>query len=348
MNVLICSAATVGPNGFVVNVGDEALTQCIAEALRRRFPNANVEATLNRQDGGPLPDDRVAVRPFRELVAAVRRADVVIFGGGTLLQEDRAPSLLRPIAGLLRYGIAVSFAAAILRRRFVVFSVGVERLDSRRAQIAAWLICRLARSVTVRDRQSVGELKSATGVVGKLAADPLFIDRGLFLSSEGDRSGRLAVNLRSDAPNAFVVALAQAVNAGRWSSVLLVPMDRSESGDLPALTRFESLLSVPTAVVPGYRSWEEVIEEIGKCEAAIGMRLHFLIFAAIRKLRVLPIVSSPKTAGLVEDLGLVSASLAASRDDLCAFLNGAATASDKALLALNQRALEGLEILGKT
>jgi polysaccharide pyruvyl transferase WcaK-like protein len=55
----------------------------------------------------------------------------------------------------------------------------------------------------------------------------------------------------------------------------------------------------------------QVLDLMGRFEFAIGMRLHFLIFAALRGVPFAALPYASKVTGLIEDLGMPSPALSA-------------------------------------
>jgi polysaccharide pyruvyl transferase WcaK-like protein len=51
-------------------------------------------------------------------------------------------------------------------------------------------------------------------------------------------------------------------------------------------------------------SSRQILDLIGRFDFAVGMRLHFLIFAALRGTPFAPLPYASKVAGLLEDLGM--------------------------------------------
>jgi polysaccharide pyruvyl transferase WcaK-like protein len=307
--VLVCSAAGLLGEGVSLNVGDEALTVWLVRALRARLPGAVVTSTLNP---GPtpvsaLPSDRVAVRPYQALALAIARADVVVLGGGTLLQEDYKDYPL--LSGLLRYAFFVSTVARIARVPVVIAGIGAEGLTHRNSRWAARRIVRRAAGVVVRDEYSARLLREVSGRPVGVGADVMFLpgpDRPA-VAPTGRR--RITVSLRGDAPEALVASLArlleEQLSAG--AVVTLVATHRDAHDDVVALRRLREALPAGAAVdlMPETATWEEVYAVAADSELCIGMRLHFLIFAALagRPTLALTVAATPKSTSFVEDLG---------------------------------------------
>ncbi|MGA8383888.1 MAG: polysaccharide pyruvyl transferase family protein, partial [Candidatus Cybelea sp.] len=97
------------------NLGDEALLEVIVERLRRDFPAASIEvlsatpkrtAAAYRVDATPRWD-------WRAVRTAIGRADVVLSGGGGLLQNETSLRSLLYYAAVLREAIRTGRKAMI-------------------------------------------------------------------------------------------------------------------------------------------------------------------------------------------------------------------------------------------
>ncbi|MDA0142110.1 polysaccharide pyruvyl transferase family protein, partial [Solirubrobacter deserti] len=293
--VLICSATALDEDGAIVSVGDEALVDALADALRHRYPGVDVRRTLK---GADVPG-RVPVRPVRALAGAIRASDLVIAGGGTMFQEDVDT---RGIAGLLRYLIVVATTARGCGVSFAITAVGAENLRHRASRAAARYVLRRARTVSARDAATAALLREVGGRDVALAADTMFLP-GVRLPDPPAPDGSVAVSLRADAPDSLIDGLAEWLAAdGR--PVTLVPMDRRAHSDGAALDALASKLAQPCHVVPRTATWQEVYRAVAAADVCVGMRLHFTVFAALAGRPTVVVGSAPKTRSFAADLDL--------------------------------------------
>ncbi len=85
------------------NLGDEALLEVIVDRMRRRFPSAQLEV-LSATPQMTAANHRVESTPrwdWRAIRAAIARADVVLSGGGGLLQDATSLRSLLYYAAIL-------------------------------------------------------------------------------------------------------------------------------------------------------------------------------------------------------------------------------------------------------
>lgn len=338
-NILICSSAVLTPQGWDLNIGDEALSEGLEVGIRRLLPKANVRRSINL--GGaqvpPRMTGRVPVRPLRGLGRAIRSQDLVLLGGGTLLQDDR---------GLLRYQLGILAMARAAGTPVGLAAIGVENLSRPAARAQAAAICRAARFVSVRDESSAHLVTELTGRRPIVAADPMFlsaVQQTLPLVSRSDKR-RIALNVRADASPALLTALRKVlereVNSG--AELIAVPTDRRPDWDASGLrTLLADLPQTAVRTVPPERGWREVYAEMAACDVCIGMRLHFCIFGALARRPTIILATSAKQRSFAADLdltaidGITGAGLDGRLDAIAPRLERLAALQDRAARALD-------------
>ena len=156
------------------NAGDEAILCSIIDGLKQTIPSVEIivlsgNPAETRQLYGVRAISRVN---YPRLIIELSRADLLISGGGSLLQ-DVTGSLSIP------YYLSIVAVAKLMKVPVMVFSQGVGPVQR---SFSATLIRRIlsgVQSLTVRDRQSA-QLLTEIGLPEdsiKLTADPVFLDR---------------------------------------------------------------------------------------------------------------------------------------------------------------------------
>jgi polysaccharide pyruvyl transferase CsaB len=287
------------------NLGDEALLEVIVSRMRRRFPQLDIEV-LSAAPVATAAAFGVAGVPrwrWRCVRDAIARSDVVISGGGGLLQNATSLRSLIYYAAILREAIRS-------KRKTMVFAQSIGPLD-KLGRFVVRTFCRGLGCATVRDEPSrtlLHALVPRTPI--ERTADPVFLyeagDERFDLSLEGlgARSEPYAVvsvrkctALRSAQP---VIARAVDRLAQRHGiRVAFVPLGGIADAEVSsAVIRLcstapvllpESPLAKAAAIVRG-------------ASVVIGMRLHALILAARYAVPFLAIPYDPKIAALCADL----------------------------------------------
>jgi polysaccharide pyruvyl transferase CsaB len=299
-----------------LNLGDEAILQSIIAQLRRDLP---VEITVFSRD----PEDskaRHAVEraiPVRklsraEVVPEVERLDLLIVGGGGILFDAEARIYLREALIAKEKGVPV-----------MLYAIGAGPLDDPAAQKAVRECLEQVEVITVRERSAQRTLEDA-GVHRDIivTADPALLlkpeplPRGI-LKHEGLEGRRrlIGMSVREPGvaapdidPDDYHALLANAADymVDRFDAdVVFVPMERSVLDTQHSHAVIAKMLRAQRAtVLKGEYTSGQLLSLIGKFNFAVGMRLHFLIFAALAGVPFVALPYSGKVTGLLEDLGV--------------------------------------------
>jgi polysaccharide pyruvyl transferase CsaB len=287
------------------NLGDEALLEVIVSQLRTRFPYVDVDVL------SATPDDtarrlRVDATPrwnAREVRAAILKADVVLSGGGGLLQN--ATSLRS-----LLYYTGIVHQAAKGKRKTMIFAQSVGPLDV----FGKFIVregCKGVTRATVRDARSMELLESLLpGTPIEQTADPVFLydppDEQIDLASEGlgpESRPYAIVSVRVvPAFKEGVEAIARAVDRlFREHGVRVAFLPLGGVTDAEASTAVIRKCETSPVLLPEC-SLSRAAAILRDAHVAIGMRLHALILAARYAVPFAAIPYDPKVQSLCDDL----------------------------------------------
>ncbi|MDQ6941650.1 MAG: polysaccharide pyruvyl transferase CsaB [Candidatus Eremiobacteraeota bacterium] len=287
------------------NLGDEALLQVIVERLRARWPACAVDVL----SGDPAATARaygVEATPRMDLARvrnAIDAADVVLSGGGGLLQNVTSLKSLLYYSGVIRSAIRAG-------KPTMVFAQSIGPLDFwGRAMVRNF--CKGIEAATVRDERSRTLLRSLLpGVPVERTADPVFLfepgGAPLDLAAEGlagDDAPLVIVSVRKwQGADKTSQAMANAVDhlAARYGArVAFLPLGGPSDAEV-ATTIIRRCGSTPV-LLPDY-PLGQAAQVIGRASLVIGMRLHALIIAARLGVPFLALPYDPKVTALLEDL----------------------------------------------
>ena len=287
------------------NVGDDALARVIVSEVRKRHPAAAFNV-LSAQPERTARELNVTATPRFNPVQvrnASARADVVLSGGGGLLQNSTSLRSLIYYAGLIR-------AAVRAGKKTMIFAQSIGPLDFwGKRLVRNW--CKGVRSATVRDRRSealLGSLLKETRI--ERAADPAFLyepaEERADLTMEGLGPGSdplVIVSVRkTSAQNEAVAATVRAVDrlAEKFAArVAFLPLGGAEDAEV-STTIIRKCKSTP--VLLPISDLDHAARVIARAHAVIGMRLHALIFAVKFGVPFLALAYDPKVSALCEDL----------------------------------------------
>jgi len=269
------------------NAGDEALLTAISNSLRA------VDATTEITVLSGNPERTAVVHGIRAvsrvnplvLVKELSRADLLISGGGSLLQDVTGPLSIP-------YYLGIVVLAKLLNTRVVFYAQGVGPVGRR---ISRWLIKLVANRVdliTLRDAASA-ELLRAIGVHRppmSVTADPVFALRPAaeevsraesYLNDLGidKNQGIIGVSIRywntfSDQQMARLLDKL----AEKGHPLLLIPLQHPV--DLEYSYQIKRLMKSTVTIADAQFTSTELMGLISHLRLLVGMRLHSLIFAA--------------------------------------------------------------------
>ncbi|HET9351406.1 MAG TPA: polysaccharide pyruvyl transferase family protein [Burkholderiales bacterium] len=349
-----------------LNLGDEAILQSIITQLRKDLPR--VEITVFSRDADDTKrrhavDRAVAVRKLSraEVLPEVERLDLLVLGGGGILYDADARTYLREVS-----------LAREKRVPVMAYAIGAGPLNHAAAQAAVRDNLADATVVTVREKSAHRALEEA-GLHREVivTADPALLlkpeplPRGV-LKHEGLEGRRRLIGMSVREPGVAAPDLDEKVyhallaNAADFivdrydADVVFVPMERSVLDTQHSHAVIAKMLRAQRAtVLKGEYTSGQVLSWMGKFDFALGMRLHFLMFAAIQGTPFVALPYAGKVSGFLEALGqpapplnLVNAGrLIAYLDESWDRRRSMRTQIAQALPALQERARETHRIL---
>lgn len=299
--------AIAGYYGFD-NAGDEAIAEALVYAFRNLRPRLGL-TILSAQPSRTAEQLGVqAVDRFAPLAVTgvLRRSDLLVFGGGTLLQDVTS---LRSLA----YYLAVLTLARLLCKPVVVYANGLGPIRSRSGRYLAGRLLAGARQVSLRDRDSVAQAMHLGVTAPRLTADPAFLLPTLSAEEIAQLENQegwtdlpapivgVAVRRWGD-PAHLVTQLAAALDtlAGEGATVLFLPMQHP--GDVEMSKEVQAAMHAPSRILKNRYRPRQLLSLIGCCHLVIGMRLHALIFAVARGVPVVGISYDPKVDSFLHEV----------------------------------------------
>lgn len=299
-----------------MNLGDEAILQAIVQQLRQSLSveitvfSRNPEDTLRRHQ----VERAVPVRELsrQEILPEIERLDLFIFGGGGILFDSDIRNYLREVFLAHDVGVPV-----------MVYAIGVGPLGEPSNQALVRDALYRAAAVTVRDREAYKVLEEA-GVHSNIVitADPAYLlepeplPRGM-LGREGlGRNQRLVgISVREPGPAApdiseehyhSILANAADYVVDRLDTDLVFVSMEPRTLDLQHSHAIIARMAYArrATVLKGDYTSGQILSLVGRFEFALGMRLHFLLFAAMHHVPFVALPYAGKVLGLLGQLGM--------------------------------------------
>ena len=293
------------------NIGDEAILMTLTRQLRKLDPQVQITVLSHNpaETQAKFQVKAIDRRSFLKVLISVFKTDILLSGGGSLLQDDTSARSIHYYLAILRMGL-------LFGKKVFLVSNGIGPLirESNRRRVAH-LVNRIAHS-TVRDVGSY-ELLMAIGVKPEkvsVSADLVIgmekePDRigaeilGKLNISDGDRK-KIAIairqkDFRTQAHREQLIMLAN--NLAQTYTVVFVPFyyknDTKIHADLHAFTDPHVYF-----ITDKYHS-KEFMSLMANFDLLIGSRLHSLIFALVAEIPFIGISYDPKIDHFLESIG---------------------------------------------
>ncbi|MFI5832695.1 polysaccharide pyruvyl transferase family protein [Micromonospora sp. NPDC051300] len=297
------------------NLGDEAILTGLLADLRQHEPNARIIVFSRNPAHTALAHPEVEAVPWEgvsrvDSSQVLNQLDLLVLGGGGILYDREARRYLRVVRVAQERGLPL-----------LTYAVGVGPLTD---GVDTGMVCETlaqAVEVTVRDQESRMVLEEA-GLVNPITVtgDPAFLLEPeefptQWLREEGvpagsrlvglsvREPGRAAERLDVDGYHRLLAQIGDFLVHRIDAHVLFVPMERDD------IRHSHGVLSHMIAADRGrilhgdYRP-AQILGLMRHFDLAVGMRLHFLIFAAMMNTPFLPLPYAGKVFDLAQRLGV--------------------------------------------
>jgi len=317
-----------------MNLGDEAILAAMLEELRVSVDADVVVFSVDPKDTTARHQVRAVSVPEMDRDAVLHelgQLDLFVVGGGGLLFDGKAEQVLRDVKWAQSLGVPV-----------MIYAVSVGPLTSPESKQLVVQTLDDVEVLTVRDHEAKKTLHdlglsrdvTVTADPALLLAPQPFTEE--MLTSEGVSPGTRLVgfSVREPGPAApdldvdhYHAILANAADfmADRFDAqILFVPM---EPGNQRDPQHAHAVISKMTharraGVLKGDYSSAQILGLVGHMAFAVGMRLHFLIFAAMQQVPFVPLPYASKVSGLLADLEMPMPPLSElNTGKLCAFID---------------------------
>lgn len=316
------------------NLGDDAILESMVDQMRRLpgVESITVSVYGNRDAySGAYPVRVVPGRDTDRLFRAIEQCDVVVVGGGGLLQDYhgfKVSDLLdKPLGSQAKrsalgyYGLPLVIAR-ILGRPTMLYAVGLGPFRSAEAAHAAGWLAQSVSAITVRDQASAQLLRELGHDGAVVTADPaVSLSAGLAEDSPDPSGGAairsdgralVGINLRpwSFARDVGDRAFTLARDTAYWlaehgrARVLLLPLNLSRTEVDLARELAESLPEGSVEIRSDVRSPAGMLALCRELDLVIGMRLHASILSMTAGTPAIGLAYDQKVTGFFVEAGV--------------------------------------------
>ncbi|MBO5330100.1 MAG: polysaccharide pyruvyl transferase CsaB, partial [Anaerotignum sp.] len=249
---------------------------------------------------------------LRDVFHAIRKCDVLLSGGGSLLQDSTSTRSLM-------YYLSITAMAKLMRKKVMLYANGIGPVSGKRNRQLVKQVVNKADLITLREENSYEELLSM-GVNSRkcfVTADPVFTMDGI--STEESRALLEAEGVPMDKPivvvsvrnwkdmDKFIGKFAQMCDIivekyGR--NIVFLGMQMPH--DITVSEKVRAKMKQDAYILKNNHSPYEVMGIISQADFILSMRLHTLIFAARQRVPLIGFVYDPKIEYYLEKLDMPS------------------------------------------
>lgn len=299
------------------NAGDDVVLYGIISSLRREQPNISLAVLSNQPERTTSLFGIPAFNRWRlaSIVREVRRSDMLVMGGGTLMQDVTSPRSVLYYLGIVT--IAKAFGKPV-----VFYAQGFGPITRPLSRFLINKVVNRVDVITVRDHESGEDFKrcGVTRAPIYVTADPALT---ILPEQIPDEPGRkyiqhlfsdptkplLAISVRDwKQEKGFKQAVAQAADfflEKGWNVLFLpmhIPSDIQPSRDILAMMKKNG-----AQVLDAPLTFHDIMSVLKHCDYVLGMRLHSLILACLLHVPFTGISYDPKIDRFVERAGMACA-----------------------------------------
>lgn len=316
------------------NLGDEAILEGILQELGA---HKNLDIVVFSFD----PDDTkkrhrvrsVASRELHkdEIIEELKKLDLFILGGGGILFDGEAEKYLRTVIWAKELNIPV-----------MIYAISVGPLNSAEAKQLIVKTLNKVDIITVRESESKRILHEI-GVTKEIevTGDPAFLIKPEdfteeMLIEEGinheiplfgfsvREPGPAAPDLNIDHYHGMLANAADFMIERCEGEVVFVPLEQNRDSQHSHAIISKMLNTKHAKVLKKDYSSGQILGLVAHMNFAVGMRLHFLIFATLNQVPFIPLPYASKVKGLLEELEMTMPPIDAwNTGRLCAVLDRA-------------------------
>ena len=299
------------------NIGDESILRTLIMSLREKIPDCSLTVLSHnpastREKYGVEAVERMSPGA---ILRAVRRCDMLISGGGSLLQDVTSSKSIH-------YYLFIIRLAKLLGKKVFIYSQGIGPIDHAFNRRATARALKKADGIVVRDERSA-KLLEQIGLPQErivITADPVIrmkrpdrtVGREILARAGIKKDGRLTVGWAIREKNRDSTFVREITECIRWlrenydAESVLIPFHYEEDREVCSVIA-ERTNGAAKCLSEKYLS-EDMLSIIGNMDVLVGVRLHSMIYAAIMGVPIIGVSYDPKCTAFLNSVGLDSLS----------------------------------------
>jgi len=280
------------------NFGDEAIASVLVNHLKQIGAEKITYISSNPNKTSTLYD--VNAVGMLNFIPAIFKSDVLISGGGSLLQD------ITSLKSLVYY-LLVILTALVFRKKVLIFAQGFTPFRTKIGELLAVSVLKSCDEITVRDKKSQEYLETK-GIVSTLVADPVF---GL-KTPLNKKKEIVGIQLRAynTLTDKFLENLADEV-ARRFADKDIEIISFQDQLDLDVSKKFKKMLKKRNvkSKIKNNLSIKKAVKKFSEMECLVAMRFHACLLGVKTGVKVLSINYDEKVEKLAQEVGFPILSL---------------------------------------
>ena len=299
------------------NIGDESILRTLITSLREKIPDCSLTVLSHnpastREKYGVEAVERMSPGA---ILRAVRQCDMLISGGGSLLQDVTSSKSIH-------YYLFIIRLAKLLGKKVFIYSQGIGPIDHAFNRRATARALKKADGIVVRDERSA-KLLEQIGLPQErivITADPVIrmkrpdrtVGREILARAGIKKDDRLTVGWAIREKNRDSTFVREITECIRWlrenydAESVLIPFHYEEDREVCSVIA-ERTNGAAKCLSEKYLS-EDMLSIIGNMDVLVGVRLHSMIYAAIMGVPIIGVSYDPKCTAFLNSVGLDSLS----------------------------------------
>ena len=273
------------------NFGDEAILKVLTEHLK----DADVTVFSSDPQFTSVTYGVKSVKGFdlKNVVKTIQNTDILISGGGSLLQD------VTSLKSLVYYSLIIALGL-LFNKKVIIFAQGIGPINNKFAQIVVKNLLKQCSLVTVRDENSLKLLEN-WGVNAILVCDPIY---SLEVPCQ-EKANVVGIQLRDFKTMNYnlLQKLAMLVST-KFSDKKVEIFSLQETQDLDLCKKFEKILNSINPEIKTEIVTDNIIERISSLEYLIAMRFHAILVALKSGVKTCAINYDIKVEKLAQDANL--------------------------------------------
>lgn len=293
------------------NAGDEAMLAAMIEIFSRLDPQVNI-TVISANPADTKKRHGVGSVPLTDIVGiarAIKKADILISGGGSLLQNVTS-------VRSLYYYLGIIFLSCVFRTPVMLYAQGIGPIYGAAARRAMKILGNRVDMITVRDHGSLEELVNLGITKPKIlaTADPVLAinpaDKKIgeaILKEHGACGEKPIIGIAVREWRGWkhykevFAAVTKKIIAEFDANVVFLPMQFPEDVEVAKIIAADAGESC--TVLDGEYTTAELLSLVGNMELMLSIRLHALIFAGVMGVPMVGVSYDPKIDRFLDSIG---------------------------------------------